>query len=481
MNAQILSVTRTISDYNMLTYGDGVILGLSGGADSMCLLHILLELRETYGLTIVCVHVNHGIRKAAYADEAFAKASCKALGIELKTYHVDAKAYSAQNKQSLEAAARELRYKCFDDAARYFSEVSDGKAFKIATAHNRNDVTETVLMNFLRGSGLAGLSGIPAVRGNIIRPLINTSRADIETYCAEHNIAFVTDETNLQNDYTRNKLRNELIPYIEREFNENIINTLARNSALIASDEDYLHETAQAALVQCIKSRNSSMISLDIPALHTFHNAIARRILRLALEQLLGNLHDISYSHIESALEISHGQTGKSVNLGANIIAEKSYTSLELKLCNTSEPQGFCYELVLEKPIYIAEIEKYVLVTKNKPQDLPQDASFKVFCAAAPLALRTRQNGDRIQLSRIGGTTKLKDYFINKKIPREERAQTALLAHGSDILWALNQHDLTSDKYTPPSGEIHNIIYVILWGKTNETGNRNANDRQRRN
>jgi len=478
MNAQILS---TLRKHNMLTYGDGVILGLSGGADSMCLLHMLLELRETHGLTIVCVHVNHGIRKAADTDEAFVKSSCDTLSIELRTYRVDAKSHSAKNKQSIEAAARELRYQCFEDARQYFSQTYDGKNFKIATAHNLNDVSETVLMNFLRGSGLQGLSGIPPVRGNIIRPLIDIGRADIEHYCAEHGVAFVTDETNLQNDYTRNKLRNELIPYIEREFNENIINTLARNSALIAADENFLGKTAQTALDSCLKYCGGSTVTLDIPTLHTFHNAVVRRVLRLALEQLLGNLHDISYSHIESALEISHGQTGKSANLAANIIAEKSYTSLELKFCDTPAPQGFAYELELGKPICIAEIKKHVLVSKHKPQDLPHGASCKAFIMTAPLMLRTRQNGDKIYLKRIDGTTKLKDYFINKKIPREEREKTALLAHGSDILWVVNLHDLTSDKYTPPAGEIHNTIYVTIWGKTNETRDCNTNDNQRGN
>ena len=478
MNSQILS---TIDKHNMLTYGDGVVLGLSGGADSMCLLHVLLAFKDTYGLTVACAHIHHGLRTAADTDEVFVKEVCAALGVELRTYRVDVKAHAAEHRMNIEAAARELRYNCFNDAVRHFRQISGGTGFKIATAHNRNDVAETVLMNFLRGSGLSGLSGIPAVRGNIIRPLINTTRADIESYCAEHHISFITDETNNQNDYTRNKLRNNLIPYISNEFNENIVNTLARNSATIADDDNFLHETAQSAFAQCITSHSGNCITLDIPTLHTFHDAVVRRVLRLALGQLLHNLHDIHYSHIESVLEISRGQTGKSVNLVSNIVAQKSYTSIELKLRDTSVSQGFCYELEAEKPVYIAETKQYVLVSRQIPQNLPDNASYKIFQSAMPLTIRTKQAGDKIYLARIGGTTKLKDYFINKKIPREERAATALLAHGSDILWIMNRHDLTSDKYAPQNGETHDIIYVITWGKTNDTGSCNTNDNRRRN
>ena len=453
----------TIRKHNMLSHGDRVVLGLSGGADSMCLLHILYKLRESYGLNIICAHINHGIRQSSDRDEAFVKTVCEALGVPLEIFRVDVGAYARKLKASrfkvgIEAAGRRLRYGYFEDCGRKL-----GETFKIATAHSLNDQAETVLMRLLRGAGTRGLHGIPPVRQNIIRPLIDVSRSDIEAYCAEHGITYVQDETNLENNYTRNKLRNELIPYIAREFNPSIVDTLARSAAIYYSENDYMYEQAGIALDDCMQDLNLGVINLDIAKLLSLHDALSSRVIRRAINMIC--TEDVYHTHIESALSIARGQTGKSANICGGVTAEKIYGSLRLCIyagslrkcsCGWCPPPGFTYELTPDTVTYIPEIEKSILVSLQKPSNLPPGALYRAFKANAPLMLRTRLPGDRI------GSKKLKDYFIDRKIPQSERAQTPLLAHGSDILWIMDERGLISKKYAPDE-DPHGSIYVSIW------------------
>ena len=446
----------TICKHGMITCGDTVVLGLSGGADSMCLLHILLGLRESYEIDLVCVHVNHGIRQEAACDEEFVQDFCRAQGVDLQVYHVDAKAYATDNKISLETAGRELRYRCFDAVASKL-----GAPVKIATAHNRNDLAETVLMRLLRGTGALGLGGIAPVRGNLIRPLIEFSRKEIEDYNAKHGLLFLTDLTNQSNNHTRNKLRNEAIPYITREFNPNIVDTLARSSALISCEENFLDQTAHYALGDCLTERKECEVVLSIPVLLGLHTAIIRRVLRNALGLVRPNNRDISYAHIEAVLAIAHGQTGKKTTLAGGLIVEKVYDRLNISLYTGSVPQGFAYDLELDVPIYIPEICKYALASQHKP-DCRTHIICQSFRYTQPLTLRTKQDGDKIFLSKIGGTAKIKDYFIDKKIPRDQRRKIPLLAHGSDILWIIGEYGQVSDKYLPLPDLNAHTMYVSI-------------------
>jgi len=452
----------------MLSYGDNVVLGLSGGADSMCLLHILLELRESYGLSIVCAHVNHGIRQFSARDEAFVKSACDILGVPLIAYHENAPAYAAENKLSLETAGRELRYQCFERCGYENWGLSPffGKV-KIATAHNRNDLAETVLMRLLRGAGSRGLGGIAPARERFIRPLIGISRQDIENYCSEHNITFVQDETNQQNDFTRNKIRNQLIPHIEREFNPNIIDTLARSAALALDEENFMSKQAYTAFANCLHRGDVTEVVLSAETFNGLHIAVARRVLRIAVANIKGDPSDISETHVEAALDIARGQTGRKATLTGGVSIEKSYGSIIISFRAKEHSQGFFYGLELDKITYIPEIEKNILISHQHPDILPPHTSCKAFNVQTPLTLRTRLPGDKIYRRHLGGSQKIKDYFIDGKIPQSERAKTPMLTCGSDVLWIMDERGLTSDKYTPDTdphrGEAYATIYASIW------------------
>lgn len=229
-----LVVEDTIKKYNMLNHGDSIVVGLSGGPDSMCLLHVLMGLKEAWGLKIYAAHLNHQFRgRDADEDALYVKKKCEEWGIEVFIQVFNVPAYAKEKGLSSEEAGREIRYKLFYEVAHKVG------ANKIAIAHNMNDNAETVLMNLFRGSGIEGLKGIEATRGEIIRPLINVRRDEIEAYCHEKKLNPRIDKTNLEPIYGRNKVRLELIPYIEKHFNGNIMSTLQRLSDIVTIENGF--------------------------------------------------------------------------------------------------------------------------------------------------------------------------------------------------------------------------------------------------
>lgn len=231
-------VKNAISDYNMVSSGDSVVVALSGGADSVSLLCVLKGLAQELCLNVSACHVNHGLRgEEADSDMRFCIELCESLGVQLDVLQTDVRSVQ-QKHESVEEAARRVRYD-------YFARVSEGK--KLATAHNSNDSAETVLLNMMRGTGLKGLCGIPPVRGNIIRPLIYCTRSEVEEYCAEKGLRFVTDKTNLCDDYTRNKVRHIILPEIMK-INGSFLETASRMERSLREDSDYLESLADEAL-----------------------------------------------------------------------------------------------------------------------------------------------------------------------------------------------------------------------------------------
>ena len=233
------SVKKAVADYNMLAEGDSVIVALSGGADSVSLLYTLRELKDELGFSLSACHINHNLRGAeSDRDQRFAESLCEKLSVPVSVFSVDVKG-SVRKHQSVEERARELRYEVFERLAKENSA-------KIATAHNANDNAETVLLNLLRGTGLKGLCGIPPVRDYIIRPLIYTPRTDIEAFCKENSIEFVTDCTNLSTDYTRNKIRLEILPRLA-EINPSLVDGIARMTGNLNEDSLFLEKLALEA------------------------------------------------------------------------------------------------------------------------------------------------------------------------------------------------------------------------------------------
>ncbi len=264
------SIKKAISDYNMINAGDAVVIALSGGADSVSLLCALNTLSEELSFTLSACHVNHNLRgDESDGDMRFCVELCSRLNVPLEVLNVGVKAQQ-QKHESLEETARRVRYD-------FFARVSEGK--KLATAHNSNDSTETVLLNLMRGTGLKGLCGIPPVRGNIIRPLIYCTRDNVEQYCKENGLQYVTDKTNLSDDYTRNKVRHIILPEMLK-INPSLLETTARMEKSLREDNDFLQGLADAALNEARTERGYSTVKLS---------AQPKPILRRAIRTMLVN------------------------------------------------------------------------------------------------------------------------------------------------------------------------------------------------
>ncbi|MCL2526900.1 MAG: tRNA lysidine(34) synthetase TilS [Defluviitaleaceae bacterium] len=456
------TIAKTIHQHSMLSQGDGVIVGLSGGADSVTLLSALMALGDEMSLSVYAVHINHNLRgSAARQDEIFVRNLCQDADVPLIVYSADVQGYANKHKLGIEEAGRNIRYKYLHQSLKTFD------AQKIAVGHNQDDNAETILLNLFRGTGLKGLCGIPPVNGSIIRPLIGVSRKEIEAYAAENTLEFITDETNASLDYSRNYVRNEIIPIICKQFGEQVPATIARNAALLTADEEALAATAYDAFVKghsadradqlpvgAATCRPQPCITLPINQLLSHPTAITRRIIREAISSLRGvqSLEDIQAAHIEAIIDIAKGQTGREASL-PRFKACREYANLILRKIQENQNSGFCHNLTPNNPICI----QHITITLNllqPPQNQGQTHcthSFNYDKVKGLLELRTRRPGDKITLP--SGTKKLQDYFTDTKTPRSQRDEIPLLASGSSILWIMDKHNRISTAYQPEDGQ----------------------------
>lgn len=445
----LTKVRNTIEKFNMLSKGDMVVIGVSGGADSVCLAHIMNGLKEEYDLEIVLVHINHQLRGAdADRDEAYVMSLGERLGNTVKIFSYDVEKIAKEKGLTLEETGRELRYEAFYKVA--------GENGKIAVAHNINDNCETMLMRFFRGTGIKGLGGINPIRDNIIRPLIEVSRTDIESYCIENKLEYYTDYTNNIDIYTRNKIRLKLIPFIERELNPNIVNTLYRTSEIMAAEDRYLSDMAQRAYNQC----EISPKRISVEKLKTFDPVIQRRIIRLGFVDFSADLHDISYSNVENVLSLTDKESGRTIELPHGLRAVREQSTIYF--CRSEIIKPFSYEINIDEKKYYKELGAYFLLTHKKCEKntkLLYTISFDYDKIVLPLVLRNRMAGDKIYIAGIGGSKSLKKLFIDDKVPMVERDSIPVLAMGSDVLWISNMK--TSDKYKAKDTTI-NYLYMYL-------------------
>ena len=486
-------IRQTIRQYNMLTPGDGVVVGLSGGVDSVVLLTALLALRQELGLSVYAVHINHNLRgDAAKHDQDFVRGLCEGLGVPVLIFSANVKEHAAREKLGIEEAGRTLRYKYLRRG------LADFNAQKIALGHHADDNAETVLFNLFRGAGLKGLCGIAPVNGEIIRPLLEVSRASIEDYARENNIKFVTDETNAASDYSRNYIRNEIMPLVRGYFGEYVTETMAKNAMWLRADEEYLSDMASKTMEDMTVEINNEIL-LSINNLLSQPTALQRRILRQAISHLRGDdaLTDIQSKHITAILDIAQGSTGRMAHL-PGVTARREYENLVLctsafdekitrsacavsrdcihngtpqqpgilpihqkratgAVAPTTEPSQpsaiTAHPLSPENPVHHHPITVTLSFTPPK-QEKSHNCCTRAFNydnVSDVLELRTRRPGDRITLE--GGTKKLQDYFTDTKTPRSLRDQIPLLADGSNILWVMDKHNRTNTAYRPAEGQ----------------------------
>lgn len=368
------SVLDTIKKYNMISSGDEVVVGLSGGADSVCLLLALNELRSELGITVSALHVNHCLRgEESDRDEQFCKELCQKIGIPIITGRFDVLSRSKADKTSTELAARDVRYK-------FFKENTLGK--KLATAHNANDNAETVIFNLSRGTGIKGISGIPPCRDNIIRPLIETTREQIEEYLREKEQPFVTDSTNLTDDYTRNKIRHSVIPVL-LSINSSLFGTVNTNSDNFRLDNSFIEEEADKAW------ENIKIDSQTLQGLNKYHKSVRHRCIARFL----------SANHIESdSRRISEIDdiciNGGKINLTGNtfILSRKNMLTIE----NIApERDDICFEMVHGENLFR---NRKVIVTKKSISDFSGAPSIDPDKIVGTAVIRNRRSGDKIKL-----------------------------------------------------------------------------------
>lgn len=447
------SIEQKITEYalkeDMIKKGDGIVVGVSGGADSVCLLVWLSRIAERFGLRLCCVHVHHGIRAGeADRDMQFTEELCAGLGTELAVFKYDVPGYAKENGLSEEEAGRKLRYEAF-------RQIMSERGFnKMAVAHHKEDSAETVLFNLIRGSGAKGLGGIPAVSGAIIRPLMCLDRQEIEEYLRENNIGWQTDSTNLSEEYSRNKIRLSIIPAMQK-INEQAVGHILESSEMIGAMYSYIERAAAGSYMR-LAHESDGRIVFDIEELSAEDRVIRLELYRSAVAALAGGLKDITSRHIFAVDGILGGQSGKSIMLpyGITVLREQKtlviYGSGQTGTAageQTAEPveisikESGCYALPFgqgslkvtvfpEKPMDINE--KYVKIAENMYTKCMDCGKIK-----GTLLLRTRRSGDYLLINSGGSAKKLKEYFIEQKIPLSERDKILLLADGSHILWVM--------------------------------------------
>lgn len=402
-----------------------VLVGLSGGADSAALTHALCLLGKKYNFKVYAAHVNHGLRgETAERDEHFSKDFADKMGIEFFLLRADVKKIAEGEKISEELAGRKVRYDFFEQICR------EHNIEKIATAHHRNDNAETILMNFMRGSGIAGLCGIPYERGNIIRPLLDITRAEIEAYCKENNLSYVTDETNLQTKYTRNKIRNILIPQIEELFNPSFVSTVTKNAEVLRVDEDYLNSEANRVYDEAV-SKNSA----DVLCLIKQHRAIQLRVIRKMTAEICGTADVTSVVFEDIAELVMKNRTGSSIDVSDGVSARIEYNRLIFER-RGQECAEFEYALKPGEEAFIPELGYTVIIEKA---DSRKNDGWEYFsCPAdAVIKIRSRRSGDKFIPWGMRGTKKLKDFMIDEKIPKGERMRTGIITIDDKIAWVV--------------------------------------------
>ena len=302
-------VLKTIKKDNWIKDGDRIVLGVSGGPDSIAMLNILNDIRndkkQHMNFDIIVAHVNHMIREEAKDDEKFVKEFCKKIHVPFYSKSIDVKKMANNMKIGTEEAGRNARYDFFDEI------LTKTDSNKIAIAHNRNDKVETMIMNMLRGSGIAGLKGIEPIKNKkYIRPLIECERYEIEQYCVENNIDARIDKTNFDNIYTRNKIRNVVIPYIMQEFNPNIVNTMDRLSELVKEEDEYLENTVENKYKELIIEEKEKQFIMNLKGFNKEEKVIKSRLLLYTISRLFGTTKGIEKIHIEDIIKLCEKNIG---------------------------------------------------------------------------------------------------------------------------------------------------------------------------
>lgn len=420
----IKKVSRTMSRYAMAEPGDRIIAGVSGGADSVCLLITLWCLSGTVPFTLYAIHVHHGLRESADLDEEYVRRLCEQLAVPLETVRVDASGYAREHKTGIEEAARILRYEAFERECRRREMTESGLSCKVAVAHHLDDQAETVLFRLCRGSSVTGLGGMRPVNGRIIRPLLEIRRTEIEKWLTERGIAWRTDETNADTRYARNLIRRKVMPLLEN-VNNSAAQHIARTAQEAAEVDRYLQLQTQTALARCtVRERQ-----LSVPALLREDPLIRKRVVYGILSEAAGRRKDLEEKHVEAILRLCAGTGSASLDLPYGLKAVREYDILHFDRSISDR---------LPFPLSAAEYSTRVLSFSGDMSDIPAKKYTKWLDydkMTSAVLFRTRRAGDRIAISEES-TKSLGRCMIDGKVPKEIRSRIVLpVLEPGQVLW----------------------------------------------
>jgi tRNA(Ile)-lysidine synthase len=465
-------VENYIHEQNMLSECEVVVAGLSGGADSVCLLKILKELSKKAAFKCVAVHINHGLRgEEAKHDEEFAATFCKENSIEFIAVHKNVGEIAKKEKMTCEEAGRKVRYDAFKKVADDYR--AEGKKVKIAVAHNMNDNAETILFNLIRGTGIDGLCGIRATVNDIIRPLLCVSRSEIEEFLNGCNQDYVIDSTNLTLDYTRNVIRNKIIPIMEESVNSQTIRHISGISEFAIEDRNYINKKVEYYYTKLVENDNNSM-RIRIADLNSLDDVIKKGVVRKMISLKAQSLKDVSQIHVQNIIDLAGKGTGHKLNLPYGICVITEYEYLRFQDNELSEVTEGKVEVDITSRLKNAKVDEIIqielgnvvfeFVIKQEIDTFYNKNSYtKCFDydkIKDNVFLRNRKKGDYIVINKDGSRKKLKDYFINAKIPSSVREELILLAHDSSILWVPGRRTGEGCQVTENTKNILVVKYV---------------------
>ena len=453
-------------EHEMTAPGDAVIVALSGGADSVCLLTVLKQL-ATPEFLLRAVHVHHGIRGAeADRDEAFAQKLCESLSVPLCVAYCHVPAYAAEHGLSEEEAGRILRYQVLEkEAGKWEQELPAGSRVKIALAHHRDDNAETILHHLLRGSGLTGLAGIRPVQGRRIRPLLCVGREEIKAYLEAGHISWCEDSTNQSPDYTRNRIRSQVLPLLKTAVNEQAEEHILQAGQIIGQADAYLRQQAEEIWQEAVCGREEDLAAIPLTAFARQPEILKTYLIRHMLDQLHPGWKDIGSRHFTAIAELAGKPVGSRLDLPGGLMARTGYETLEI-VRKTEREVSVKTESGADGEIHgrqtVPELHMTVF-SRQKDQEIPKNQYTKWFDydkIKGTLSVRTRRTGDYLILP-SGGSKTIARYMIDEKIPKEKREQILLLAEGSHVLWVVG---FRISEYYKIEEHTENILQVTCDG-----------------
>ena len=485
----VQKVNSFIKKYNMISEHDLVAAGISGGADSLCLFWMLLEYRKIVPFDLVAVHVNHLIRKEAGEDAAFVKEICDREKIPFYLKEADVGKLATMQHLSEEEAGRKVRYEAFEEALRLYKK-EENTACKIAVAHHQGDSAETMLFHLFRGTGLYGMTGILPVNGNIIRPLLNVSREEIEEYLRKRGQDWCIDCTNEEDTYTRNKIRHHILGYANREINQRSTEHIAKAAYQIAALRKYLDYEIEKMMKETAKA-GPDFISVEIAKLKVYPEFLQGQFVLTAIDKVIPGRKDIASEHIQGILGLLDKTGTKRMDLPQNMEAVKEYGILWIRRrketagvekeakdillgvgCGTTKENRSFGSSLPEKKKSKPEEGNYCLpdgsileISFIKPEDLGRIEEkkytkyFDYDKINSCLMLRFRQPGDYLTINDQGQKKSLKEYFINEKIPVSVRGELPVIADGNHILWIVGYR---ISAYYKVTSETQKIVQMTI-------------------